>query len=62
MLNSDPIVTILVEAAQRGRELRRQREAQQETRSAVILADSTDRADSGTQNAPADDASIAHAG
>lgn len=38
----DPVVLILVEAAALGRELRRQRE--QETRSAVLLADSTDRA------------------
>lgn len=30
MLNNDPIVTILIEAAQRGRELRRQREAAQQ--------------------------------
>lgn len=40
----DPIVLILMEAAARGRELRRQREAQMETRSATILADGADRA------------------
>lgn len=43
----DPVVIILMEAAQRGRELRlaREAEAKDETRSAAILADGADRAD-----------------
>lgn len=63
MFNRDPRIVILMEAAQRGRELRRQREAQQTARSAVILADNTDRTDdSGTQKAaPANSGSLPHA-
>jgi hypothetical protein len=62
---ADPIVQILIEAAARGRELRRQREAaqQKETRSIAYASEDAaiDRADdSRTQNAPADSVSIAH--